>query len=122
MEKDMLRIFKSTLETRLGELLNNRQQYISKLSVPLNGEGPMDEGDVASSHQDRELMHILQYRNSTIIRKIRSALLRMESGEFGTCHECSDPISLGRLRAQPTTILCLNCKRELELNSKTRAA
>jgi len=122
LEKDMLGVFKSTLEARLGELLNDQQVYMSRLSVPLNGQGPMDEVDVAASHQDRELMHIMQHRNSAIIRKIRSALLRMESGEFGTCHECSDPIGLGRLSAQPTTVLCLNCKREMELNSKKRAA
>ncbi len=118
MEKKILSIFKDTLESRLRELLNNKQEFMERLSRSLNVEGPVDEVDAASFHHDRELLHLLQGRNNKVIKEIRSAIDRIENGEFGTCCACLNPIGLGRLRAQPTTVLCVDCRRELEFNGR----
>lgn len=35
--------------------------------------------------------------------------MRIESGDFGYCFKCGEPISLKRLDANPTTTRCMNC-------------
>ena len=41
--------------------------------------------------------------------RIESALRRMESGEYGYCLRCDEPIGLGRLRVDATTTVCIAC-------------
>ena len=52
------------------------------------------------------------------LSSIDAALARIKNGSYGTCMECGERISDGRLLAQPTASLCLACQQELE----TRAA
>jgi DnaK suppressor protein len=35
----------------------------------------------------------------------------MESGEFGECAECGEPIAERRLEVDPTALLCVSCAR-----------
>ena len=39
----------------------------------------------------------------------------IREGRYGKCEHCSHSIPIARLRAVPTTILCVSCQRELEL-------
>jgi DnaK suppressor protein len=45
---------------------------------------------------------------------IDAALKRMEEGEYGLCSECGEPISPGRLAANPAVRLCISCAQALE--------
>ena len=44
------------------------------------------------------------------LREVESALDRLGSGEYGTCANCSNPISLKRLQAIPWATHCVDCK------------
>jgi len=41
---------------------------------------------------------------------VLAALVRLESGSFGTCVRCGGPIAFERLRAMPAAELCIECK------------
>jgi DnaK suppressor protein len=41
--------------------------------------------------------------------QIRAALARIENYEFGICQDCGQAIALGRLRVDPTAVLCISC-------------
>ena len=41
--------------------------------------------------------------------KIRAALSRIEDNEYGWCASCGEGISPGRLAADPTAHLCVDC-------------
>jgi DnaK suppressor protein len=43
------------------------------------------------------------------ISRIRRALSQMEQGDFGYCVECGNEIPDGRLEADPSAHLCVNC-------------
>ena len=43
------------------------------------------------------------------LRVIASALKRIESGNFGYCQSCDEDISIGRLGANPSAPLCIEC-------------
>jgi RNA polymerase-binding protein DksA len=40
---------------------------------------------------------------------IEHALARMESGTYGTCARCEEPIAPARLKALPAAELCIRC-------------
>lgn len=50
-------------------------------------------------------------RRSMRIQRLRDALDLIESGEFGYCEHCGEPIPEGRLKIDPTAQSCVNCAR-----------
>ncbi|MBW2581851.1 MAG: TraR/DksA C4-type zinc finger protein, partial [Deltaproteobacteria bacterium] len=53
-------------------------------------------------------------RERKLLSKIRSAIERIDSGEFGFCEGCGDEISDERLEARPVTTYCISCKKKQE--------
>ena len=49
-------------------------------------------------------------RESSLIKKVRLALERIETGTYDECEICGEPISLKRLEARPVTTKCISCK------------
>jgi DnaK suppressor protein len=48
-------------------------------------------------------------RRAVLLRRVRSALARIEAGEYGDCLECGDPIPAGRLDIDPAAPTCVGC-------------
>jgi DnaK suppressor protein len=48
-------------------------------------------------------------RRQVELRQIASALRRIDSGDYGYCTECDEPIAEARLRYNPATPLCIHC-------------
>ena len=46
--------------------------------------------------------------------QIEAALKRIENDEYGYCGECGEEIAAGRLDADPTAVLCIQCASALE--------
>ena len=53
-------------------------------------------------------------RRSEHLGAVRSALARIDSGEYGDCVECGAPIPTGRLDIDPAAALCLACAEASE--------
>jgi DnaK suppressor protein len=56
---------------------------------------------------------LLQMRAETLSR-IDEALLRLDTGQYGTCFECDAEISQSRLRALPFAVRCQACEERRE--------
>ncbi len=89
-----------------------------------------DEAEAAKGGIDIE-NSMKVYQNTTLQQKqLSNALLRMESGSYGTCKDCWDEISLRRLEAMPSAHLCTACQcareygyvREVEPKKKSSPA
>lgn len=63
----------------------------------------MDAMQAQQMAQESERRRLLQ------LTKIEGALRRMESGDYGDCFVCGEPIDLRRLAADPTITRCINC-------------
>ena len=63
---------------------------------------------------DRELALADLIRHSGLIREIRAALDRIETGAFGVCLSCQKPIRPKRLMAVPWAPLCIRCQETAE--------
>ena len=72
--------------------------------------------EVDSANEDILLSSHLRFSNreNFYLKKIRKAILKIESGDYGLCEECGSEISLTRLQARPTSEMCIGCKEESE--------
>ncbi|MEZ5667309.1 MAG: TraR/DksA C4-type zinc finger protein [Alphaproteobacteria bacterium] len=48
-------------------------------------------------------------RRALALQRIASALARIDSGDYGRCVRCDEPIEPGRLRLDPATPTCIGC-------------
>jgi len=53
-------------------------------------------------------------RRLAALHRIDAALARMDSGEYGYCRRCEEPIATGRLQVDPAAILCIACASRAE--------
>jgi RNA polymerase-binding protein DksA len=68
-------------------------------------------GDVATVTLDREIDYTLEENEERMLKAIDAALVRIDSGTFGSCQTCAQPINPERLEALPYTTQCIDCKR-----------
>lgn len=54
-------------------------------------------------------------RREQTLQLVAEALARLDSGDYGDCRACDEPISRKRLQFDPTAVLCIDCARENEL-------
>jgi DnaK suppressor protein len=66
------------------------------------------EGGTMSVERERDLTLSAQARAA--IDEIDRALGKIDSGRYGTCEQCGNPIPKARLKALPYASLCVGCK------------
>lgn len=59
--------------------------------------------------QGQQMALETQRRRERQLKAARLALRKIESGDFGECDECGEPINPKRLAFDPTVPLCINC-------------
>jgi DnaK suppressor protein len=118
MDKEQVEYFRQILTERLRELLSEAEKTVTGMTS--SGENFPDPTDRASLESDRNFMLRIRDRERKLISKIKDALERVDSGEFGICEMCGDDIGEERLKARPVTTLCINCKKKQEAVEKAR--
>ena len=73
--------------------------------------------DNASNDRERDLSLSLNQRDRQKLAMIDDALKRIDSGTYGMCPPCTEPIDENRLRVMPFTRYCLSCMEEEEFNN-----
>ena len=118
MEKKKLDYFREILAERFQEILAEAEKTVSGMTTA-NDNYP-DPTDRASLESDRNFMLRIRDRERKLLSKIKGALERIDSGEFGICEMCGDDIAEERLKARPVTTLCIACKKQQEALEKAR--
>lgn len=82
----------------------------------------VDVGEGDESHVDvgKEMSFQVISRRSNELKKIREALLRIESGDYGVCEECGSQIRFERLKVMPFAQLCKECQENSENKARER--
>ena len=96
---------KAELERRLGELKARVARIEGELDQPVSD----NFSEQAVEREDEEVLEDLGAAGVQEIRMIEAALDRIESGSYGICARCGDPISEERLDVLPQTPLCRDC-------------
>jgi DnaK suppressor protein len=104
--------FRQLLEDQLAGLLIKAKETVNVLLV--EGGNSADPLDRATLDSGRDYNLRFRERESRLIRKIKTAMEKMDEGVYGICESCGDDIPLGRLRARPVTSYCIQCKTKME--------
>jgi DnaK suppressor protein len=80
----------------------------------------LDSGDIATVELNQTFTIRLREREEKLLKKIESALGRIDDGSFGVCEECGEEIEIKRLIARPVTTLCIDCKSRQEAEEKSQ--
>ncbi len=64
--------------------------------------------------QAQEMSLATRRRRDVQLTRIESALGRLESGNYGDCVRCGEPISNERLDFDPAVLLCIGCATDSE--------
>ena len=116
MKKNDKEFFKKHLTKRLEELLNQADNTVSGMTE--TKENFPDPTDRAALEADRNFMLRIRDREAKLIKKIKSALDRIENDTYGICESCGEDISIKRLKARPVTTQCIDCKSKEEALEK----
>lgn len=114
----------SQIKTLKVLLEDEKQRILSSVSDKkndyLDGLDTSNKDDVDSANDNILLSHSMRFSNREMLylKKIKKTLNHIESEEFGMCDDCGDPISFERLRARPTSNMCIVCKEDSESKEK----
>lgn len=107
--KDVQAELKRSLEAELDE--------ISQLSASTGADRApvsLDQQSVGrlsrmDAMQGQAMAQASERRRQQRVVLIKAALARLDEGEYGYCLGCGEPISEGRLKADPTAARCVAC-------------
>ena len=118
MERNDLDFFKQLLSEQLEEAVQKSESTIEEMND--NNDICADPADRATVESDRSFTLRIRERERQLIKKINSALNRIDDGTFGICDEGGEEIGVPRLKARPVTKLCINCKSKQEEDESLR--
>ena len=97
---------RKNLEVKLAELVraNRRSELITERS-----NDPMDE---VQSRMDMDMAVLALNTDFRTQKAVETAISLLETGEYGICQDCGDPINPKRLEAIPWTTLCVRCQEK----------
>ena len=116
-KKDMAR-FAERLREEKARLLNHTEK---KEDLMMSTDDLADEVDLASSELNQNVALRLRDRERSLLQKIETALGKIDSGTFGVCDLCEEPIEMKRLEVRPVAELCIRCKEAEEQEEKIYA-
>jgi DnaK suppressor protein len=103
--------FRAILESRRAELSQDVDVRIR--DVRSEGIGDRDVLDAAESSEidiQDDIGFVLIQLKAETLKKISTALRRIDEGDYGDCLECGGEIAEARLRALPFAVRCRDCE------------
>ncbi|NLK08291.1 MAG: transcriptional regulator [Firmicutes bacterium] len=98
---------------RLKKIIGDIEEGLKQRLTDSVGElSSIDQhtADLSSETLARSQDIALKDNSLRILEDVEEALRLMESGEYGICQDCGQPIDEGRLRALPWATECMQCK------------
>lgn len=108
--KKLLLLERQSIVQHLAELEGTSMNELS--------HGGGDPVDIASMEITQASLQKLGNREKKLLKKIDYTLQKFETGEYGTCEQCGEPIAPKRLEARPVAQYCIDCKTEMEQNER----
>ena len=110
--KSARRLTQAQLQDLEHELRSQRARLERSIATRLGADDPsLTTGTVLQgrTHAEGGLATALETRIFDRHQMLDSALRRLETGTYGVCVSCHNPIAYGRLLAMPETTYCVGC-------------
>jgi len=98
----------------LGQLKDREMASTLKDASGENAAYSFHMADVGTDNMEREKAFFFATREGKFLNHIEQALQRIESGDYGKCSDCENPIPQERLMAVPTATKCVPCKEKAD--------
>lgn len=117
--KKELEEYKKLVEDKMIESKHNLEASIEKIKnteMESTGETSysLHMADQGTDAMEREKAFLFAQRDEKYLLQLEKASERIKGGTFGICRECGIKIKPARLKAVPTTNICINCKTKNE--------
>jgi len=104
--------FKEIIEAQVAEL-SEEIETIKAAIYPDKGEGTSDKVAHISFKQEQNV-HFQRHAEATKrLNRLKQAYLKVDTAEYGVCHECEEAIPLARLELMPESLYCVACMNEM---------
>ena len=113
MSDKQLKHFHKILSAWKRELMNEVDRTVHHMQD--EAANFPDPNDRATQESEFGLELRTRDRERKLLRKIDSALARIDEGDYGFCDETGEEIGLKRLEARPVATLCLEAQERREL-------
>jgi DnaK suppressor protein len=104
-----LGLVRQTLESQLREAAHS---HASRESIRIHQVA--DPVDMTQQAAEREMAVANLDRGSVLVRRVRSAIDRLDDGSYGICLECEEEIAPKRLKALPWAERCIGCQEKAD--------
>ena len=109
MDKKRLKHYRDKLLARREGLVG--QVMEAELSSrERDAEATQDPADMAANAYTKELLISMSANDRQLLNMIDEALARIETGDYGECVNCGEPVPEKRLEAVPWARYCLRCQ------------
>jgi len=113
MSSEQLEHFRDILLSWKRELMNEVDRTLHHMQD--EAANFPDPNDRATQESEFGLELRTRDRERKLLRKINSALARIDEGTYGYCEETGEEIGLKRLEARPVATLCLEAQERREM-------
>jgi DnaK suppressor protein len=102
---------KTLLENRRRELVHDLDDKIRAIrSDGITERDVVDDAEGSEVDTQDDIGFALLQLKAETLKKIDTALRRIEEGDYGDCFECGGEIAQARLRALPFAVRCRDCE------------
>ena len=126
LTKEQVKQFRQLLITERAKLADEIKSIAHDASIsPREASGDLSAytvhmADMAADTYERELSMNIVTSEQELLYQIDDALKRLDDGTFGLCQQCSQPITMSRLKAVPYASMCITCQRTKEQQHKNK--
>jgi len=114
LSQKQLEEFRSALDSlaiELAEILSETAEAARPVELDQPAIGRVSRIDAI---QQQKMLEANREAQRARLQLVRSALHRMDDGEYGDCLSCGDEVGLPRLRARPESLNCIECQSARE--------
>ena len=97
------------------EDLDHRLEKITDDVKHLDQPVSKDFAEQATETENDEVLDALGNQTRNEMEKIKLAITRIDSGTYGLCLSCGEPIKKDRLSAIPFSSLCIHCAEKKDV-------
>ncbi len=111
LDFDALKIL---FEKRLAEIMAGRdaqQREGAPVELDQTKVGRLSRMDAM---QQQAMAQASARRTEVELQRIRTAISRLRTGDYGYCVKCDEEIAERRLQVDPATLICIECARTAE--------
>ena len=109
MDKRKLKSYRDRLLARRENLFGQVMEA-EMTSRERDLEATKDPADMAANAYTKELLISMSANDRRLLDLIDEALQRVETGDYGECVNCGEPVQEKRLDAVPWARYCLRCQ------------